>query len=197
MSVRVPDIPDLGWQVGDHVCAFYNESVNLPDDIIVDYLSEGLQAGNKCAFFCFAETASRVRDRIPSKLMTREDILQFFTADDALLKVGGFSKAAYIRNTEELVKDAVSRGYRRLWTGGDAAFVVRNSLPINEWFAMEAEMNEFAPRWPWFGICLYSLDRFDGELVMKVLQTHPRIFVNGMIIDNPDYIPPREFLASL
>jgi len=134
MSVRPPDIADLGWKVGDHVCAFYNEGVNLPDDIIVDYLSNGLQAGNKCAFFCFADTASRVRDRIPSELMTRQDVLQFFTADDDLLKVGGFSKAAFQRNMEALVEDAVSSGYERLWAGGDAAFVVRNSLPLNEWF---------------------------------------------------------------
>ena len=54
-------------------------------------------------------------------------------------------------------------------------------------------MNGFASRWPWFGICLYSLDRFDGELLVKALQTHPRIFVNGMIIDNPYYVPIREF----
>jgi hypothetical protein len=197
MSVRAPDTPDFDWKVSDHVCAFYNEGVNLPDDIIVDYLSKGLRAGNKCAFFCFADTASRVRGRIPSELMTRQDVLQFFTADDDLLKVGGFSKAAFQRNMEALVEDAVSRGYERLWAGGDAAFVVRNSLPLNEWFAWEAELNDHVPQWPWFGICLYSLDRFDGELVMKVLQTHPRMFVNGMIIDNPYYVPTREFLSSL
>lgn len=197
MSVRAPDIADLEYKAGDHICAFYNEGSNFRDDMIVDYLSKGLRAGNKCAFFCFADTASRVRDRIPRELMTREGILQFFTADDALLKAGGFSKAAFQRIMEALVEDAVSRGYERLWAGGDAAFVVRNSLPLNEWWAWEAELNELVPRWPWSGICLYSLDRFDGELVMKVLQTHPRIFVNGMIIENPDYVPPREFLASL
>ena len=60
MSVRVPDIADLDWKVSDHVCAFYKEDVNLPDDIIVDYLSKGLQAGNKCAFFYFIQVA---RDR--------------------------------------------------------------------------------------------------------------------------------------
>jgi hypothetical protein len=197
MSPRAPDIADLGYKVSDHICAFYNEGSNFPDDIIVDYLTKGLQAGNKCAFFCFNDTASRVRERIPEELITREGILRFITADEALLNVGGFSKVAFQRNMEALVKDAVSHGYERLWTGGDAAFVVRNSLPINEWFSWEAELNELAPRWPFFGICLYSLDRFDGELVMKVLQTHPRIFVNGMIIDNPHYLPTREFLDSL
>jgi hypothetical protein len=71
MSVRAPDIADLGWKVSDHVCAFYNEGGNFLDDIIVDYLTKGLQAGNKCAFFCFNDTASRVRERIPEELMAR------------------------------------------------------------------------------------------------------------------------------
>ena len=46
-------------------------------------------------------------------------------------------------------------------------------------------------------MCLYNLDLFDGELVMYVLQTHPRIFVNGLIITNPHYISASQFLASL
>jgi len=45
MSVRVPDIADLDWKVSDHVCAFYKEDVNLPDDIIVDYLLRGCRRG--------------------------------------------------------------------------------------------------------------------------------------------------------
>jgi len=34
-------------------------------------------------------------------------------------------------------------------------------------------------------------------MVMFVLQTHPRIFVNGMIIPNPHYIPTPQFLDNL
>lgn len=31
---------------------------------------------------------------------------------------------------------------------------------------------------------------------MYVLQTRPKIFVNGMIITNPRYIPKQQFLGS-
>ena len=43
----------------------------------------------------------------------------------------------------------------------------------------------------------YDLDRWAGELVMSVLQTHPRIFVNGLVLDNPYYLPVRQFLEIL
>ena len=55
----------------------------------------------------------------------------------------------------------------------DVAFVVRNALPIKDWFAFEAVLIEYAPRYPQFLMCLHNLDRFSGEMVMNVLQTHP------------------------
>ena len=43
-------------------------------------------------------------------------------------------------------------------------------------------------------VCAFYL--FDREAVMYVLQTHPKIFVNGMIITNPHYIPRQQFFGS-
>lgn len=197
MNSRPLDIADLGFQVGDHVCAFYNEGGNALDDIFVDYVSKGLQAGNKCVSFSFADTASSVRGRIPGELVQREGILQFVTDAEAILDDGGFSKDALIRKMEAMVKEALSDGYERFWVICDVAFVVQNELPIKNWFAFEAIVNEFAPRYPQFLMCLYNLDRFSGEMVMNVLQTHPRLFVNGIIIPNPHYVPPRQFLETI
>jgi hypothetical protein len=198
MGSRAPDIADLEFQVGDHVCAFYNGEGNALDDILVDYVSKGLQAGNKCACFSFADTASSVRDQIPPELMSRDGILQFFTENQVLLPEGGFSKEAYLRRLEGMVKEALSDGYGRLWVIGDATFVARDVLPrsMKTWFTWEAEVNEFASKYPQFIMCLYDLDRFAGELVMSVLKTHPRIFVNGLVLKNPYYVPLRQFLGT-
>ena len=195
MSLRTPDTPELGFRVGDHVCAFYDGGGNSLDDIVVDYVLKGLQAEDKCD--CFTDRASSVRDRIPTELITREDILQFFTEDEAYLPGGHFSKNALLGGLEGLAEEAVSRGYDRLWVLGDVSWIVRSTIDINTWFAAESEVNELATRRPQFIMCLYDLDLFDGEAVMYVLQTHPRIFVSGMIITNPYYIPARQFLGSL
>jgi hypothetical protein len=166
------------------------------DDIIVDYVSRGLRAGNKCACLSFTDTASSVRDRIPPELMPREDILQFVTENQAK---GGFSVEAGLRTLEAMAKEALSDGYGRLWALGDATFVARDLPPrsMKTWFTYEAEVVELAPRYPQFIMCLYDLDQWAGELIMSVLKTHPRIFVNGLILDNPYYVPLPEFLESL
>jgi hypothetical protein len=195
MSLRASDIADLGFKPGDHVCAFYNGGGNAHDDIVVNYVRKGLQAGNKCV--CFIDTASSVRDRIPAELLSREGILQFFTEDSAYLTEGQFSKNVFLHNLEAMVKQVLSEGYDHVWVLGDVSVVARNAFDTKTWFAAESEVSEFAPRYPQFIMCLYNLDLFDGERVMYVLQTHPRIFVNGMIITNPHYVPTRQFLGNL
>ena len=195
MGSRALDIAGVDFQVGDHVCAFYNGGGSALDDIVVDYVSRGLRAGNKCACLSFTNTASSVLDRIPLELMSREDILQFITENQVK---GGFSIEAGLRMLEAMAKEALSDGYGRLWTLGDATFVARDLPPrsMKTWFTYEAEVNELASQYPQFIMCLYDLDLFDGEAVMYVLQTHPKIFVNGMIITNPRYIPRQQFLGS-
>jgi len=194
LALRISDSPGLGLQVGDHVCAFYNGGSNLLDDIVVDFVSKGLRAGDKC--ICFVDSPSPVRDRIPDELMSRDDILQFFTEEEGYLDAGHFSKDTFIRNIEDTVKGVLSDGYDRLWLIGDTSVVARNAVDPKMWFAAESEVSELAPRYPQFIMCLYDLDLYDGETVMYVLRTHTRIFVNGLIITNPHYIPKRQFLGG-
>jgi hypothetical protein len=196
MGPRPLDISDLDFQVGDHVCAFYNGGGSALDDIVVDYVSRGLQAGNKCTCLSFTNTASSVLDRISPDLMPREDILQFITENQAK---GGFSVEAGLRTLEAMAKEALSDGYGRLWALGDATFVARDLPPraMKTWFTYEAEVNELASRYPQFIMCLYDLDQWAGDLIMSVLKTHPRIFVNGLVLNNPYHVPLNQFLGSV
>ncbi len=50
MTIRASQNPSLGFVPGDHVCAFCSGSRNVLDDIVVDYITKGLTAGNKV--FC-------------------------------------------------------------------------------------------------------------------------------------------------
>jgi hypothetical protein len=195
LAERVSDLPELGFRLGDHVCAFYNGGGDFLNDIVSDFVSKGLQAGNKC--ICFIDTPSSVRDRIPAELMPRDDLLQFFTEAEGYLPEGYFSKDTFIRNLETMVKGVFSEGHERLWMVGDTSVVARNAVDMKTWFAAESEVSELAPRYPQFIMCLYDLDLYDGETVMYVLRTHTRIFVNGLIITNPYYTPKNQFLASL
>jgi hypothetical protein len=185
---------DLGFEPGDHVCAFYNGGSGHLDDIVVDFVSQGLQAGNKC--ICFVDSPSAVQARVPGDLLSRDNILQLFTEEEGYLPGGSFNTDAFIENLDATAQAVLSDGYERLWLIGDTSVVARNSIDLKAWFATEAQVSELAPRYPQFIMCLYNLDLYDGEMVMYVLKTHTRIYVNGLIIQNPYYVPKQQFLSE-
>jgi hypothetical protein len=59
----------------------------------------------------------------------------------------------------------------------------------------ESELNRIMSNFPQVNLCLYDLTRCSGDLIMDVLKTHPKALLGGMVIDNPYYLDPDEFLA--
>jgi hypothetical protein len=114
-------------------------------------------------------------------------MLNVLTEDEAYMPDGHFSKDAFIASMQVMVRDAVSAGYESFRGVGDESFLVRNGVDIAEWFAAEAELNRIVPDYPRLFFCLYDLDLFDGAAIMHVLRTHPRVYVNGILINNPHY----------
>jgi len=185
MTIPASQDPSLGFLPGDHVCAFYSGSRNVLDDIVVDYVTKGLAAGNKV--FCMVDQPSAVQGRILPELVARDGMLNILTEDEAYMPDGHFSKDTFIRNMQAMVLEAFAHGYDSFRAVGDESFIIRNGVDIGEWFAAESELNSIVPDYPHFFFCLYDLDQFDGGTVMHVLRTHPRVYVNGILIDNPRY----------
>ena len=48
-------------------------------------------------------------------------------------------------------------------------------------------VEQCVPDYPRFFFCLYDIDMFDGGAVMHGLRSHPRVYVNGVLIGNPHY----------
>ena len=185
MATSAVQDPGFGFVPGDHVCAFYSSRRNALDDIVVDFVTNGLRAGSKV--FCMVDRPSPVRSRIPAPLEAEHGMLIVLTAEEAYMPDGHFSKDAFIAAIKAKIAEASDHGYASFRAVGDESFIVRNHVDIEEWFAAEAELNKIAPELPHFFFCLYDLDLFDGSAVTHVLRTHPRVYVNGILIGNPHY----------
>jgi hypothetical protein len=185
MTIPATQDPSWSFTSGDHVCAFYSGSRNMLDDIVVDYVTKGLQAGDRV--FAMVDEPSAVHSRVPAQLVARDGMLHVLTEDEAYMPDGSFSKDTFIRNMRAMVQEASEHGYQSFRAVGDESFLVRHGVDINEWFAAESELNGIVSDYPHFFFCLYDLDLFDGDAIMYVLRTHPRVYVNGILIGNPHY----------
>jgi len=172
----------------NHICALY-DSRDVRDDMVVRFLREGLAQGDKCV--CFID-----HDHDFIHRLTLDDAavgfvpqqLEFHTADDAYLENGSFSKEMMIERLTRHVTCAMNDGYPLTRLVGDMSWVIHNRIDPALVVAYEAEVNDFARRLPQLAFCLYDLAHFDGSVIVDVLRTHPKIYLNEMILTNPYYI---------
>jgi MEDS: MEthanogen/methylotroph, DcmR Sensory domain len=191
-------IPGLDLKVGDHVCAFYRGPER--DEVLVPFLQAGLQTGDKCICVVDAAEPTDLLECLDQPLggdcLERRQ-LEFFSADTTYLDGGRFVPTRMVQFWDDSVRSALDdEGYRFVRAVGEMTWALRQRPGVDQLVAYESELNRFLPRYPQVILCLYDITRFGGEIVLDMLRTHPRILLSGMVMDNPYYIEPEEFLAS-
>ncbi len=91
---------------------------------------------------------------------------------------------------------AMAGGFGFARAVGEMTWALRQLPGVEELVGYEARLNKFLPRYPQVVLCLYALDSFSGEVLVDVLKTHPKVLIGGMVLDNPYYLEPDEFLAK-
>jgi hypothetical protein len=192
-------IPGVQLAPGDHVCAFY-PSLADRDEILIPYLREGLAAGDKC--ICVVDATDP--ETVLAAVGAEEDLgsrleghqLDVQRSQDTYLRGGAFSTSAMLDFWDRAVSGAVEGGFTFTRAAGEMTWALKQMPGVDELVGYEARLNRFLPRYPQVILCLYELDRFSGEVLVDVLKTHPKVLLGGMVLDNPYYLEPDEFLAT-
>ena len=184
---------------GDHICAFY---VGLAerDQVLLPYLREGLLAGDKVICVVDASEPSEVLASIGPDIDVDGCIasqqFDFRPSSEAYLPEGSFSTGDMLEFWNASVGAALGEGgYTFARAVGEMTWALRDAPGVEELVGYESELNRFMPKYPQLILCLYDLKRFGGGIVVDMLKTHPKLLLGGMLLDNPYYLSPDEFLA--
>jgi hypothetical protein len=109
---------------------------------------------------------------------------------------GGFLPARMLQFWAAKAQQSPLRGSGLARNIGDMSWAHRSQDAVTELIGYESELNRIMANVPQVNLCLYDLTRCSGDLIMDVLKTHPKALLGGMVIDNPYYLEPDEFLAS-
>jgi len=192
-------IPGLQFAPGDHICAFY-PGLAERDEILIPYLREGLKAGDKCICVVDATDPEAVfaalgADVDVGSCLERQQ-LEVQRSQDTYFCSGCFSAGVMLEFWDRSIGQAMAGGFGFTRAVGEMTWALRQLPGVEELVEYEARLNKFLPRYPQVILCLYELDRFSGEVLVDVLKTHPKVLLGGMVLDNPYYLEPDEFLAS-
>jgi hypothetical protein len=187
---------------GMHFCGLYETEAER-DEIILDYLRQGL-IDKAHVLYTPTERSkddflNQFSEKYPEEagLLFKNPNLTINTADDLYYQEGEFSPIRMNHNLNNFYVESQKNGKINIRTTAEMVWAIEKKLDKTMLMIYESRLNYFIPGKPWISICMYNLTKFDGQTIMKVLQTHPyTISKGGMITKNPYYIHPDDWLAQ-
>ena len=193
------DLDGVRLSAGDHICAFYRRPAER-DEILIPYLSGGLALGCKCT--CVVDSCppehvlARLAESFDVQPFVDDEQLEVLDSDSTYFEGGGFLPQRMIEFWASKARWAGAAANMVVRNVGDMTWAHRDKPGVKDLAMYESELNRIIGNYPQIVLCLYDLDRCDGEMVLDVLKTHPKAMLGGMVIDNPYYLEPDDFLAS-
>lgn len=183
----------------DHLCCLY-ETEEEHRALLAPYLRQGLELGEKVLYIVDAHTAETVlkylRDdgvKVEPYLAMKQ--LSILTASDAYMRDGIFDPDRMIDLLRSETERALAEGYSALRVTGEMTWALRGLPGSERLIEYEAKLNRFFPDSKCLALCQYDQRRFQPDVLLDVLATHPIAVVGTKIYDNPYYIPPTDFLG--
>jgi hypothetical protein len=189
-------------QVGDHYCGIYRTE-GEHRALVVDFIREGVRRREKMFYIVNVHTAAELKhlldqDGLDAEALTESGQLMVLTAKEAYMREGEFdpdSMIALLRAETALAED---QGYPALRVTAEMSWALAGEPGSERLIEYESKLNEFFPRSNCYAICQYDRRRFDSEVLMDVLHTHPHALIGVRGFDNRHmyYVPPRAFLSA-
>jgi len=192
--------PSIAIAPGDHICAFYRGPAQR-DDVLLPFLRDGIVAGHKC--ICVIDDPDVEQITEPLSLVLdveacrRSGQFDLLASDQAYLLGGEFHLDRMLDFWQVGVGQALQHsGYTFVRAVGEMTWALRDLPGVQDLVRYEAQLNKFLPRYPQVILCLYDLERFtDGQVLMGLLRTHPKVLMSGQLLENPWYVEPNDAIA--
>ena len=91
---------------------------------------------------------------------------------------------------------AIEGSFPALRAAGEMSWVLPQPPGADDFFAYESALNRIATEEPAVFMCLYDLRRCAVSMLVDVLKTHPTVLVDRMVLYNPHYVSPQEYVAE-
>jgi hypothetical protein len=184
-----------------HICAFV-DSRDQQYEILLPFLREGVECRdcllNIVAPERRADHLMRLRGAgIEDGRLAQDEQLMLLTFEDAYLKDGYFSVERMLGVVEDALEGARTGKFGALRGFGEMDWALSGLPGTEELVEYESRVNAIIARFDSPLVCIYDVNKFSGRVLTDILATHPKVILGGRIYENPYYMEPGAFLASL
>ncbi len=183
-----------------HICGFFS---NREEEyqLLLPFIKDGFACRDKA----FHVVSPRLLDdhvqRLESVGIDVEGVeksgqLELCDWEKAYLPDGRFDQDRMLAMWQEVMGEAVQSGYSRTRLIAHMEWALEDREGVSDLIEYEARFNLIHDaRDP--VICAYDLRKFTGDVIMDILRTHPTMLVGGVLMENPFFISPDQFLKDI
>jgi len=189
-------------QAGDHYCGIYRTDADH-HALILDFIREGIARHEKMFYIVNLNTGASLRGLLERGGVDVDTLVQrgqlvILTAKDLYLKEGEFDPDKMIALLKSETEKALGEGYAAMRVTGEMTWALAGEPGSERLVEYESKLNEFFPGSRCYAICQYDQRRFDAEVLLDILHTHPKVMFGTEGFDNERmyFIPPKAFLGA-
>lgn len=185
---------------GTHMCLIYDDEAQRKE-VIGRFIERGIAAGEQASYFFDAAAPKDAEAwlkemgvNLPQNM--KKGSFNLLKAEDVYCPAGKFVPSEMIDRLCGCYDQALKAGCPGARASGEMSWALKGIPGSDRLMEYEALINTISDKYPVTPICQYDARRFDGATLLNVLKVHPRMIVQGKIVQNPYYIRPDEFLRE-
>jgi hypothetical protein len=185
---------------GLHICLIYNDEEERKE-IVQNFTQSGLSSFEKVAYFAdqskpldATEWLKQYDVRISNDL--NPDQLFLATASETYTPDGTFDADEMLSKLKGIYHSAKDGGFHGCRGSGEMSWALKGMPGSERLLEYESRINNVIIDHPLIVMCQYDATRFNGATILGVLKVHPFMIVKGLVVENPYYETPDEYLGK-
>ncbi|MGB3221543.1 MAG: MEDS domain-containing protein [Desulforhopalus sp.] len=186
--------------VGTHMCLVFTKDEERVESLLKFFLS-GLQTGERTACFSEKLTEETLREFLDKHNISyderkTEKAIILAGTSEVYFEGGVFDPDRMLNTLTAYYDESVQLGFPASRLIGEMIPEIQHVPGGERLLEYESRVSMLLRDHPVTTVCQYDANLFDGATIMEVLKVHPKMIINGMVINNPFFIQPESYLKG-
>lgn len=184
-----------------HACAFFHTKEE-EYRVLLPFIMEGFERGDRA--FHIVDPAQRAahlarlaREGVDIAAAEAAGKLEVLDWNQTYLQDGRFDQQRMIETLLQMIAPENAPPGKMSRNIANMEWALEDRPGVHDIVEYEARLNQALPAQHDPVICTYDLSRFDADVVIDIMRTHPMVIIGGILQENPFYVPSELMLKEI
>ncbi len=186
--------------VGTHMCLIFTDEKERKSSLL-KYLLSGLKAGERATCFSNKTDKNQLQSFLEANGISYDESINnqsvsLSGTSEVYIQDGIFDPDRMLNTLRDFYDESLSMGFSASRVIGEMIPEIQNVPGGERLLEYESRVSLLLKDHPVTSVCQYDANAFDGATIMEVLKVHPKMIVNGSVVNNPFFIEPEQYLKE-